>query len=74
VLRNVARIQLTPNLSPEAHIELISVTGQKIKTVNVSSNNNAQELMMEDVPAGVYYVRLVDRLSNEVLNQKIIKQ
>ena len=73
-VRNVARIQLTPNLSPEAHIELISVTGQKIKTVNVSSNNNAQEMMMEDVPAGVYYVRLVDRLSNEVLNQKIIKQ
>ena len=69
-----ARVQLTENISEEAHIELISATGQTIKTVNVTASNGVQEIMMGDVAPGLYYIRLVDRLSNDVLNQKIIKQ
>ena len=70
----VARVQLTENISEESHIELISSTGQVVKTINVTSNNGVQEVMMGDIAPGIYYIRLVDRLSNNVLNQKIIKQ
>ena len=73
-VRNIARIQLNENISSEAHLELVTMTGQTIKMVNVTSDQGVQEVMMNDLPSGVYYIRLVDRLSNEVLNQKIIKQ
>ena len=70
----VARVEIPENISNEAHLELISVTGQTIKNINVNSDNGIQEVLMEDVVSGIYYIRLIDRLSNEVLNQKIIKQ
>jgi len=70
----IARVEVPKNISNEAHLELISITGQTIKNINVNANYGVQEVVMEDVPKGVYYFRLVDRLSNEVLNQKIIKQ
>ena len=70
----VARIEIPDNISNEAHLELISTTGQTIKTINVNADFGVQEVMMEDVVSGVYFIRLVDRLSNDVINQKIIKQ
>jgi len=72
-VKDVARIRLDGVVSDNAVLQLVSVTGQLIRTVAVTNVGGIQEINLEDVQSGVYFLNLIDS-SEEKVFQKVIKQ
>ena len=71
-VKDVARIRLEGTVSVDAQFNLVSTTGQLVKSVQVTNVGGIQEINMMDVQSGVYFLQVVDGGETKVF-QKVIK-
>ena len=72
-VKNFANIHLDENISEEAHLELMTVTGQQIEVFPINQVGGVKEISLKNLPSGVYYLKLVDRTTNEKITRKLFK-
>ena len=73
-VKNIANIHLDENITSEAHIELLTSTGKLLEVIPVNQNGGIMDINVNNYPAGVYHLRLVDRGINEKVTRKLFKQ
>lgn len=67
-----AIIRLGDTMTPGTKLELVTATGQLVKTINITSTS--QEMNMADLPAGIYFLRVEDAPRSAAAYYKIVKQ
>ena len=71
-VKDVARVRLEGTVSDNATFNLVSATGQLVKSVRVTNVGGIQEINLADVQAGVYFLQVMDGGETQVF-QKVIK-
>ena len=67
-------VQLTLNQDVDMNVSILNVTGQVMLSEqhNLNSGENRVNVLMNDLPAGIYMLRLQSK--EGVITQKIVKQ
>ena len=71
-VKDIARVRLEGTVSNNAQFNLVSTTGQLIKSVKVTNVGGIQEINLTDIQAGVYFLQVIDGTETQVF-QKVIK-